>query len=623
MVTLKKLISVCLAGLALSASASAAAWELRVCAAPDNYPVSSQQEPGFENLIAQVLADELGATLAFEWLVLNNQTVAYGMNAGSCDVAMGVADGAGGLISTISYYQSPYVLVFREDGPDLTGALDDPQLQELRIATYPNSLSDNALRLYGLGDQLVHVEPVARNLAHDYTQPALEALQAGTIDVAMLEGARAGHFVLTNPGLRLEPVSPLIVGPLMQLYRISTIAVRAGDESLRDQLNIALANRWDEIQGILSSFGVPSLPLSQPALPVFPEPDSVIGVVLPTRSQVPAETDAAARAARDGARMGFDLAAAARSDLNVHLRLASAPSPEAAARAAGRLAQLDGADLLVGGIGAGQTEAIMAVAEASQVPFLNLAAPPADPGEYTFSLVPDSLAFLSVLLEQAGIHDWFVIAPEALLDPAVTFIRGQGGQVAGTEAVDSTRLIYFDLLPGIETSGASAVLLLTANPEQEQFLTQAALLLPDMPVFQLTDLAGQSREFLLRWRTSASAQSANPRVHVWEPTAPAGAELTSRFMGRTGTVFEPAAWLAHAAVTIAYESLASVPEDPYGHLLSGANFTVGKSEPVSFDPESRQLQQELHVISIDPVAQWSLSVGDQLELGNLLDIVRP
>src|SRR5215218_8069245 len=50
------------------AGALAAADTLRVCADPDNLPYSHADGSGFENRIAQLVADELHASLAYEWL---------------------------------------------------------------------------------------------------------------------------------------------------------------------------------------------------------------------------------------------------------------------------------------------------------------------------------------------------------------------------------------------------------------------------------------------------------------------------------------------------------------------------------------------------------------------------
>jgi hypothetical protein len=48
---------------------AAQARELRVCADPNNLPFSNERGEGFENKIAELIADKLGATLSYTWWV--------------------------------------------------------------------------------------------------------------------------------------------------------------------------------------------------------------------------------------------------------------------------------------------------------------------------------------------------------------------------------------------------------------------------------------------------------------------------------------------------------------------------------------------------------------------------
>ncbi len=589
---------------------TAAAWEMRVCAPPASPPASTRDGAGFDNQIARILADEMDAELTFEWFVLNNQTVGYEVNAGACDVVMGVADGAGGLISTIAYYQTPYVMVFRADGPELSGALDDPALEGLRLATYPNGLTDQALRQYGHGDQLVTVTPDPADLRYDFSTPILQKLLAGELDAALLEGPLAGNFVSQHADeLRLAPVSPLIIPPLTQLYRTATIAVRAGDAALRDQLNIALATRWDDVQAVLAGYGVPTIPQPAPRLPAAPQPDAVIGLVLPTTSATPSATDPAARAARDGALLGDDMGALA-SGLTVHLREASAPGADAARRAAERLVELDGAAVLVGGVGDGQAQNIGAVAEESGTLFLSL--DPSVTGESTFAVAPRTGDYVSRLLSVTGPQDWFVVrdAETDWLEPLLT---EAGGQLAGELVVEPPHLVYYADLPLVAESGATAVLLLGEFAEQEQFLAQSSLLLPDIPVHSVADLPFQGREHLLRLRSVAPAQAGLPRPAAWEATADSATDLSERFSGRFGRPMDPVAWTAWAALMIAHQALDS-GQDPVSYLESGVTFSLAKDQEATFDPDTHFLQQDVSLVSIDPDAPWGLTALEQLEL---------
>ena len=50
------------------------------------------------------------------------------------------------------------------------------------------------------------------------------------------------------------------------MVRQWTIALRPGDDALRDRLNTALVQRWDDIQAVFKDFGVPLDELAKPAV---------------------------------------------------------------------------------------------------------------------------------------------------------------------------------------------------------------------------------------------------------------------------------------------------------------------------------------------------------------------
>ena len=68
------------------------AWprELRVCADPNNLPFSNQQQEGFENAIAAVLAEALHAELEYTWWAERRGFIRNTLNAGRCDLIPGV-----------------------------------------------------------------------------------------------------------------------------------------------------------------------------------------------------------------------------------------------------------------------------------------------------------------------------------------------------------------------------------------------------------------------------------------------------------------------------------------------------------------------------------------------------
>ncbi len=254
-----------LAALGPVAHAQQASWEMRVCADPSSLPFSALDRSGFENRIAAILADDLGAKLTYDWHIFNGDIVDTQLRNGACDMIMGVPDGFANLLTTVAYYQSPYVFVYRADAGFDIASLDDPVLSTLRIgvqsygipphqALIRRKLLTNVVQVYG-GDAGVP----------DHLRQVIDAVAAGDIDVGLAWGPVAGYFASREDvPLEVVPVTPEFDPPALVMSTPMTIAVRVGDDALRDRLNIALGDRWDEIQTVLEDYGVPREDVPRP-----------------------------------------------------------------------------------------------------------------------------------------------------------------------------------------------------------------------------------------------------------------------------------------------------------------------------------------------------------------------
>lgn len=238
-------------------------WELRICSTRDNLPFSDENEAGFENRIAAIIAADLHATITYVWLprAHNSRLDASLIREGECDVIMGVADGQEPYLTTLSYYASTYVFVVRADAPFSINSLDDLELHDLRLATMQGEAPDVALAGRGIVANIQH---------HQQTEPfdvIVNAVASGTADVGMQWGPIAGYLVKSEDlPITLTPVTPQIDLSFTSMVLPVSIGVRASDVALRDLLNRTLALNWDEIQAVLQEFGVPLLPLSRPTL---------------------------------------------------------------------------------------------------------------------------------------------------------------------------------------------------------------------------------------------------------------------------------------------------------------------------------------------------------------------
>ncbi len=254
----------------LAGGAKAQEWELVACADPSVPPFSQRDEAGFDNRIAKILGDELGATVRFEWVALDRTLTVQALRSGECDMVVGVADGAAGMLTTITYYRSPYVFVYRTAEPYDVSTFDDAILRELRIGVQPAD-GPHYLALLGRGlrDNItLEVRDAIAGGGDDPLAPAVAAVAEGTIDVAVLWGPAAGYYAARQSvPLTVTPV-PLFEPPLVQMYVNMTVGVRIGDETLRDLLDVAIVKGWDEIQAVLAEYDIPMLPLAPPVLTI-------------------------------------------------------------------------------------------------------------------------------------------------------------------------------------------------------------------------------------------------------------------------------------------------------------------------------------------------------------------
>jgi mxaJ protein len=247
--------------------ASAGNWELRVCADPDNLPFSNKAGEGFDDRIAAIIAEELGADLTRVFLPdTRGRTRQRYVQGAECDLVMGVLDGQPGFLTSYAYYRTGYVFLYPENAPFEVTSLDDEVLKTLRIGVpggiaklVPPSLS---LEQRGIVDNQIHF--IDRRDPGQQWAPILNGLKDDKIDLAIAWGPIAGAYAKSVPGLVVTPVSPEIDAPFIPMIASLAIGFRPGDEGLRDDVDDALARGWDRIQAVLTEAGVPLIDLPAP-----------------------------------------------------------------------------------------------------------------------------------------------------------------------------------------------------------------------------------------------------------------------------------------------------------------------------------------------------------------------
>jgi quinoprotein dehydrogenase-associated probable ABC transporter substrate-binding protein len=232
---------------------------LRVCADPNNMPFSTDKGEGFENKLAELLAEKLGRGLSYSWYPQAPGFVRNTLAAHKCDIIMGIPQGDDLVQVTNPYYRTAYALLFKP-GHGLEGVdtLGDPRLKDKHIGivagTPPgNNMAANGLMANARPYPLVvdtRVDSSAAAMVHD--------LAADDIDAGVLWGPMAGYYARqATSAITVVPLVKETTGPRLA-YRIA-LGVRYADQEWKRQLNRVIQDNQPAINRLLLSFGVPLL----------------------------------------------------------------------------------------------------------------------------------------------------------------------------------------------------------------------------------------------------------------------------------------------------------------------------------------------------------------------------
>jgi quinoprotein dehydrogenase-associated probable ABC transporter substrate-binding protein len=246
---------------AASGAAQALDKPLRVCADPGNMPLSNDKGEGFENKIAQLIADQLGAGLSYYYRpFIERGLTRTTLDADECDLMIDMPADAERVMTTVPLYRTSFVLVYRKDsGLDIQN-LDDPALKKLRVGVYQTSAIREALAQHD-----VKSNTVVHYLSHDADlvpedQPSWQVQQVidGKLDVAAVWGPMAGWYqTVKQAPLVIRPTSLMDDNVPMEFDM--ALAVRMRNRKLHDEVEQAMKQQADKIRAILVQYGVPLL----------------------------------------------------------------------------------------------------------------------------------------------------------------------------------------------------------------------------------------------------------------------------------------------------------------------------------------------------------------------------
>lgn len=223
-------------------------------------PFSERKGDGFENKIAEIIADELKVKLRYYWLTQGPGFIRNTLGTGLCDIIIGTSGGEI-LQPTNPYYRSAYVLVSRRGEFAGVTALDDPKLKGKAIGLIAGTPPADRLGALGLVGNAHPYAPYAFAADRKYQTVAAEViadLADKKIDAAVLWGPAAG-WLAKQSGTDMDVV-PLLKEPDRPplTFRVS-MGVRSDEQDWKRTLNTALRKRKADIEKVLRQFDVPLL----------------------------------------------------------------------------------------------------------------------------------------------------------------------------------------------------------------------------------------------------------------------------------------------------------------------------------------------------------------------------
>lgn len=248
---------------------------LRVCADAFNLPYSNDKFEGFDNKIANIIADELAIPVEYYWFP---QRIGFARNtikkvdpetgAFLCDVAMSIPAERGIYLPTEPYFSSIETMVYRTgEGYELNEISDiakvSKESKKLKIGLFDRAIATEKLLQDGLSDQIEYYQMMAGDAKVIPGRLIEEELASGRIDVAFAWGPIAGYFANKSPvAMKVVPLNEFGEDYVFSFG----LGVRPQDVEWRDLLNKVLEKRKDDIQAVIAEYNFPSLANVKPAV---------------------------------------------------------------------------------------------------------------------------------------------------------------------------------------------------------------------------------------------------------------------------------------------------------------------------------------------------------------------
>ncbi|MGH8728351.1 MAG: substrate-binding domain-containing protein [Burkholderiales bacterium] len=270
---MRKLIVTLICLAALPAFAAQDDKVLRVCADPNNLPLSNKNKEGYENKIAELLAKDLGWKVEYAWFpqrmgFIRNTLRARDpeTNRFKCDLVLGVSPDSDMTVNTKPYYRSTYALAYVKGKgldsiktPDDLTKLPPDKLKSLKIGVVGRTPVADWLLKNNLFEQAVPYQLQTGDPDRYPGEMVEKDLVEGKIDIAMEWGPIAGYFAKkSSVPIEVVPFKPNETPGIKMDYAIA-MGVRRGEKEWHEQVQTLLEKNKAGIEQILTEYNVPLL----------------------------------------------------------------------------------------------------------------------------------------------------------------------------------------------------------------------------------------------------------------------------------------------------------------------------------------------------------------------------
>lgn len=245
----------------------------KVCADPNNPPLSLENGKGYENKIARLFADTLGQKLEYTWFPQRLGFIRNTLKAKipdtetyKCDVVMGVPDGFEIAATTRPYYRSTYVLVLLKGGaldavkaPNDLDRLPEEVRSKLRIAMFDGAPGTTWLLNHGLITRGIPYQTMTGDTSENTAQVLLRDFTEKKLDMVIIWGPMAAYLAKEKPGM--FELIPMASEPGLRFDFAMSMGVRMPDKERKKLLDDLIEKKASEIEAILKDYGVPLLPI--------------------------------------------------------------------------------------------------------------------------------------------------------------------------------------------------------------------------------------------------------------------------------------------------------------------------------------------------------------------------